>query len=131
MHALGASLVTISPQTPDNSLSMAEKNDLQFEVLSDVGNKVARQFRLVFALVEILRPLYKQIGADLQKYNGDESYELPIPGTFVIAQDGTIRLASVDADYTHRLEPSVIIESLRLLSSDPATAEGDTNENLR
>jgi peroxiredoxin len=117
MQSLGASLVAISPQTPDNSLSMAEKNDLQFEVLSDAGNTVARQFRLVFALADILRPLYKQIGADLQKYNGDESYELPIPGTFVIAQDGTIRLASVDADYTHRLEPSVILESLRTLSS--------------
>jgi len=113
IQALGASLVAISPQLPDNSLSTAEKNELQFDVLSDVGNKVARQFGLVFALVDILRPLYKQIGADLTVYNGDESWELPIPGTFVIAQDGTIRLAFVDADYTHRLEPMAIIDCLR------------------
>ncbi len=113
MQALGASLVSISPQTPDNSLSMAEKNELKFEVLSDVGNKVARQFGLVFSLVEELRPLYKGIGADLPAHNGDDSHELPIPATFVIAQDGTIRLASVDADYTHRLEPAAILDSLR------------------
>ena len=113
IHALGASLVAISPQTPDNSLSMAENNELQFEVLSDVGNRVARQFGLVFALADVLRPLYKTIGADLSTYNGDESYELPMPGTFVIAQDGIIRLAFVDADYTHRLEPAAILESLR------------------
>lgn len=120
MRALGASLVAISPQTPDNSLSTAEKNDLQFEVLSDAGNTVARQFKLVFALADILRPLYTQIGADLPKYNNEESWELPIPGTFVIAQDRTIRLASADADYTHRLEPSAIIESLRSLSAPQA-----------
>lgn len=113
MQASGASLVAISPQTPDNSLSIAEKNALTFEVLSDAGNTVARQFGLVFSLVDVLRPLYKTIGADLSKYNGDESWELPMPGTFVIAQDGTIRLAFVDADYTHRLEPAAILESLR------------------
>lgn len=117
MQALGASLVAISPQMPDNSLSMVEKNNLQFEVLSDAGNVVARHFGLVFSLVDVLRPLYITIGADLTKYNGDQSWELPIPGTFVIAQDGTIRLAFVDADYTHRLEPGAIIESLESLAS--------------
>lgn len=116
IQALGASLAAISPQTPDNSLSMAEKNALTFAVLSDVGNAVARQFKLVFSLPDILRPLYKQIGADLSKYNGDESYELPIPGTFVIAPDGIITFAFVDADYTHRLEPSAILASLRQIA---------------
>lgn len=116
MRALGASLVAISPQTPDNSLSTAEKNKLEFEVLSDKSNAVARQFGLVFTLAEVLRPLYKQLGADLVAYNGDESYELPMPGTFVIARDGIIRLAFVDADYTHRLEPAVIMKSLRTLA---------------
>lgn len=116
IHTLGAALVAISPQLPDKSLSTAEKDELKFDVLSDVGNNVARQFGLVFALVDILRPLYKQIGADLPAYNGDESWELPMPGTFVIARDGTIRLAFVDADYTHRLEPAAIVECLRTQS---------------
>lgn len=117
LRALGASLVAVSPQTPDNSLSMAEKNQLEFDVLSDVGNAVARQFGLVFSLAEELRPIYEGMGIKLPNYNGDESYELPIPGTFVIGQDGTIRLAHVDADYTHRLEPAAIIASLRTFTT--------------
>jgi peroxiredoxin len=117
IQAQGASLVAISPQTPDNSLTMAEKNDLKFEVLSDAGNRVARRFGLVFSLAAEVRTLFKGMGIDLASYNGDESYELPIPGTFVVAPDGTIRLAFVDADYTHRLEPAAIVESLRALKS--------------
>ena len=115
MQAHGAAVLAISPQTPDNSLTMVEKNELPFEVLSDVGNRVARQFGLVFALVDELRPLYDQIGAKLSDFNGDSSYELPIPATYVIGQDGVIRLAYVDADYTHRLEPVDIIDSLAAL----------------
>ena len=107
--------MAVSPQTPDNSLLTAEKNALQFEVLSDVGNTVARQFGLVFALAEILRPVYKSLGADLPAYNGDESYELPLPGTFVIAPDGTIRLAFVEANFARRLEPTAMVESLKAL----------------
>lgn len=107
--------MAVSPQTPDNSLLTAEKNELQFEVLSDVGNTVARQFGLVFTVTEKLRPIYKSLGADLPAYNGDESYELPLPGTFVIAQDGTIRLAFVDANFARRLEPAEIVESLKAL----------------
>jgi peroxiredoxin len=113
MQALGATLVAISPQTPDNSLSMAEKNALQFEVLSDQGHKVARDYKVVFSLPDVIRTIYAQIGADLPKYNGDESWELPMPGVFVIAPNGTIRLAFVDADYSHRLEPQAIIDSLK------------------
>ncbi len=104
MQSLGASLVAISHQTLDKSRLMAEKNELEFEVLSDVGNTVAHQFRVVFSLTEELKAVYKGFGLDLSAYNGDASWELPIPGTFVIGQDGTIRLAYVDADYAHRLE---------------------------
>jgi peroxiredoxin len=116
IRACGAQLVAISPQRPDQSLSMAEKNALEFEVLSDEGNRVARQFGLVFPLVERLRQIYTDVGGiDLRVYNGDDSWELPLPGTFVIARDGTVQLAYVDADYTRRLEPVEIIESLQRL----------------
>lgn len=91
---------------------MAEKNALPFEVLSDVGNRVARSFGLVFALVDELRPLYDQIGAKLSDFNGDTSYELPIPATYIIGRNGVIQLAYVDADYTRRLEPADIIDRL-------------------
>ena len=116
IRAGGAQLVAISPQRPDQSLSMAEKNALEFEVLSDAGNRVARQFGLVFPLAARLRQVYKNVGGiDLSVYNGDESWELPMPGTFVIALDRTVQLAYVEADYTRRLEPEEILDCLQQL----------------
>lgn len=113
-------MAAISPQKPEYSLSMAEKHNLGFEVLSDLGNRVARQYGLVFSLIEPLRELYiKKFGVDLQDYNGDVTYELPMPGTFIVAPDGTIRLAFVDPDYTLRLEPSEIIKTLQELALKP------------
>ena len=115
IQALGATLVAISPQTPDNSLSTVEKHELTFEVLSDVGNQVAREFGLVFTLAEELRPLYEGFGIDLPTHNGDDSFELPIPATYVIASDGSIVHAFVDPDYTKRLDPEEIVAALKTL----------------
>jgi peroxiredoxin len=117
LKALGASMAAISPQTPEYSISMAEKHQLGFEILSDVGNQVARQYGLVFSLGQPLRQLYiEKFGVDLKEYNASESYELPMPGTFVISQDGVIRFAFVDPDYTNRLEPVEIIQTLRAIT---------------
>ena len=115
IEALGAQLVTVSPQLPDNSLSTAEKLDLTFEVLSDVGNKVAREFGLVFTLPEEMRSIYQDFGIDLPAANGDESFELPMPATYVIDKSGIVRLAFVDIDYTRRLDPDDIIDALKKL----------------
>jgi len=70
---VGATLVAISPQTPDNSLSTIEKNELSFEVLSDIGNKISHQFGLTFTVSEQLRPIYESFGINLLQSNGDES----------------------------------------------------------
>ena len=113
MQALGATLIAISPQTSDNSLTIAEKNDLKFEVLSDVGNSVARKFGLAFRLVDELQAAMSAIGIKLPEFNGDDAWELPIPGTYLIDPDGTITLAYVDANYTTRLEPRDIVENLQ------------------
>jgi len=110
---LGASLVAVSPETPDHSLATAEVNALAFEVLSDRGNGVARAFGLVFELGDELKPIYEKLGIDLIKRNGDDSYELPLPATYVIAADGTVQMAFVDADYTRRLDPEEVIAALR------------------
>lgn len=115
IRALGATLVAISPQTPDHSLSMAEKQALTFTVLSDVGNRIARQFGIVFTIDEAVRDAHKQVGANLPAYNSDDTWELPIPGTFIVDQSGTVRLAFVDPNYTHRLDPSIIIAQLKKL----------------
>jgi peroxiredoxin len=118
IEALGASLVAVSPELPDNSLSTAEKNELRFHVLSDPGNAVARQYGLVFRLDDELVQIYlNQFRISLPARNGDDSWELPIPGTFVIGPDGLIRLAHADPDYTRRLEPRELLDALRLLAS--------------
>ena len=116
IKTLGAELVAISPELPDNSLSTKEKANLTFEVLSDVGNKVARDFGLVFALAEEIRPIYKNFGFDIPISNGNDSYELPVPATYVIASDSTIIYSFVEADYTKRAEPEDIIEALKAIS---------------
>ncbi len=110
--------MAISPQTPDHSLLLAEKLELTFLVLSDVGNQVARQFGLVFTIDEAVRGAHTQVGADLPKFNGDDSWELPMAGTFLVDQSGTVRLAFVDPDFTRRLDPSIIIARLREVTNN-------------
>ncbi len=114
---LDAQLIAISPNTPDNSISSIEKHGLEFEVLTDAGNKIAKEFRLVFNLAEELRPIYKQFNFDIPKYNGDESWELPIPATYIVNTDGKIMHAFVNADYTKRIEPTEIISKLKELTA--------------
>ena len=117
IRSLGAELVAISPQLPDNSLSTVEKLALDFEVLSDVGNKVANDFGLVFKLSDKMQEIYKNFGIDLPAANGDLSFELPIPATYVVAPNNIISYAYIDADYTNRLDPDIIIAELQKLDS--------------
>ena len=112
MEARGATLVAISPETPDSSLSTKEKNELSFEVLSDRGNVLARQLGLVFTLPESLRPIYQNFGIDIPAHNGDTTFELPLPATYVISADGTVVYSFASADYTQRLEPLEIVKAL-------------------
>ena len=91
---------------------------MTFTVLSDVGNTVARQYKLVFALPEQFRAMYTSIGSDVSTFDGDASWELPMPGTFIVAQDGTIHLAFVYEDHTRRLEPATLLDGLRTLRSN-------------
>jgi peroxiredoxin len=115
--ALGAQLVAISPQLPDGSLSTAEANDLIFAVLSDVGNTVARTFGLVWSLPEELRAALRSNNKALPGINGDDSWELPVPATYVIGKDYRVVLASIDVDYRQRLDPGEILAALKRLRS--------------
>ena len=115
ISAAGATLVAISPQTPDNSLSTAEKLDLAFPVLSDEGNHVAESFGLVFELPESLREVYQGFGIDLPAANGDTTFRLPLPATYVVGSDGIIAWRFADADYTKRAEPDDVLAILEAL----------------
>ena len=113
IRRLAAELVAISPQTPDYALADIEKKKLDFPVLTDAHNAVARKYGLVFKLSEALQAMQTGFGNPIPKFNGDDSWELPMPGTFVLDGSGAVRLAHVDPDYTKRLEPAAILESLR------------------
>ncbi len=113
IRGCGASLIAVSPEKPDASLTHAEKLNLEFDVLSDPGNGVAGAYGLIMTVPESLRPLYLQWGIDLPAANGDDSYQLPVPATYVIDRNGIIQAAYVDKDYTKRMEPEAIIEALK------------------
>ncbi|MFD4410431.1 peroxiredoxin-like family protein [Streptomyces sp. NPDC058467] len=113
--ARGARLVAVSPQIPDESLSLAEKHDLAFDVLSDIGSDTAKQYGLAFELPDDLAAVYDKLGFDLQRVNEGHPRTLPLPATYVIDTDGVIRWAFVNSDYTTRAEPADIIAALDAL----------------
>lgn len=115
IRSLGATLIGVSPETPDNSLTTTEKYGLDFEVVSDVGNRTARDYGLIFTVYEEMRPLYLQWGLDVPACNGDDSWELPVPATYLIGPDRVVHAAHVDRDYTKRMEPEQILEALKEL----------------
>ncbi|MEV0902178.1 peroxiredoxin-like family protein [Actinoplanes sp. NPDC049802] len=114
--ARGALLVAISPQIPDESLSLAEKHDLAFEVLSDIGSDTAKQYGLAFDLPDDLAAVYAGLNIDLQRVNAGHARTLPLPATYVIDSQATIRWAFVASDYTVRAEPSDILDALDKLA---------------
>ncbi len=90
-----------------------KKHNLTFRVIGDKQNRVASQFGLVFRLPDDLRELYRNFGLDLERFNGDDSWTLPMPGRFILNQKGIILSTHVDPDYTKRPEPSDIINILK------------------
>jgi peroxiredoxin len=111
-RAAGANLVAISPQTATNSRKSARDNGVGFPILVDPGNEVAAAFGLRFELPDYLIELYMGFKNDLPAFNRDDSWTLPMPGRFVIGQDGVILYAEVNADYTLRPEPSDLLKVL-------------------
>jgi peroxiredoxin len=112
-------LVAISPEQPDDSLSTEEKNELTFPVLSDQGLHVAKPFRITFGLPqEVIDLCLNKFDLDLRKINGVDNFDLPIPATYVVGQDSVVRYAFVDADYTTRAEPTAILQALEQLSAE-------------
>jgi len=109
----GASLVAISPQIAANSRKSVRTNGLEFPILSDTHNEVAHAFGLRFELPDYLIELYKNLRNDLPTFNDDPSWTLPMPARYVIGQDGVIRYAEVNPDYTQRPEPEAMLDALR------------------
>lgn len=114
ISGLGATLVAVSPERPDNALSTKEKNELAFEVLTDAGNGVAREYGVVFDLTDGVHENYNA-NFKLDEWNGQDSGELPLAATYVIDREGVIRWAFLDADYRARAEPADVLAALEAI----------------
>lgn len=112
LRALGASIVAISPQLPDKSLDMAERNALDYDVLSDVGAVAARAYGLAFRIPDYLVEAYRRLGHPLPAFNGTDTWELPIPATFVIDRQAIVRFSAATPDYTQRADPADLVKVL-------------------
>lgn len=115
IKAAGATLVAITPELPDSSLSTSEKHNLGFEVLTDEKSDYARELGLVFTLSEKVRPVYEQFGIEVEKHNGKGQFDLPLAATLVVDVDGTVACAAVAVDYTQRAEPADVVKELQNL----------------
>jgi peroxiredoxin len=105
----GAALVAISPQTVKQAFFMRDQHKLRFPLLSDSGNEVARQFGLTYRVPDEQKAVYQRAFVNLPLVNGDDSWELPVPATYIVDRDGTVLYASANEDYTERPEPPEIV----------------------
>lgn len=115
IRQLGASLVAISPQTTKQAFFMVDQHKLQFPLLVDAGNQVARQFGIVYRVPDEQQVIYRRAFINLPFANGDDSWELPIPATFIVDKNAIIQHAWADPDYTERPEPASMLEKLAQL----------------
>jgi peroxiredoxin len=113
IEAAGAKLVGMAPEDPDHAQDTASRYANGIEILSDARNAVSERLGLVFSLAEALRPIYLGAGLDIPAYNGDDSFRLPVPATYIVGSDGIIEADFVNADYTRRMEPADIVALLR------------------
>ncbi|WP_278381233.1 peroxiredoxin-like family protein [Chryseobacterium arthrosphaerae] len=107
-----AVLIAVSPQTPDHSLSMAEKNKLGFEVLSDQNNDFAKKLGIVFQLQDFVLPYYRNLGINLFEFNNNDENLLPVPAVFVVDQDRRVIFKYLDVNYMNRVDVEELIQAL-------------------
>lgn len=108
----GTTLIAISPQIPDHSLSMAEKNNLEFEVLTDADNNFAKKLGIAFQLQDFILPYYKELGINLSDFNKNNDNTLPIPAVFVMNENGVVTYKFLDVNYMNRMNVEELLQAL-------------------
>ena len=122
VKSLGAQIVVLTPELERYTRALHKKLNLTFDILTDLHLKTAEQFGLVFTLPDYLRDLYKSFGSTLDRFHEEAEYRLPVPARYVIDQQGVIRAADVNADYTIRSEPAETLKQLRALASQNSSS---------
>ncbi|WP_090819872.1 redoxin domain-containing protein [Paenibacillus sp. yr247] len=116
IEKLGGQLIAVTPQSPDNSLSHQEKEELTFQVLSDSNGTVSDSYKVLYQIPDYVQDVFTQkFGLDLTKFNNTARWILPVPATFIIDKEGIIRRTHVNPDFMKRMEPQEIIDQLRKL----------------
>lgn len=115
LQELRVSMIAISPQTIQQSYFMADQHKLRFPLLSDAENKIARQFRLVYRVPDYQQEIYRRAFVNLPFANGDDTWDLPIPATYILGREHEVLYGSANADYTERPEPTDIVQFLARL----------------
>jgi peroxiredoxin len=115
IHAEGADLIAISLQKQDLSISLAEKNNLTFKLLTDIEGEASEKYNILFEVPTYLREVYEQMGVNLSEYNMGEKWSLPLAATFIIDKNALIRYSFVNVDYTERMEPIDILSILSII----------------
>lgn len=113
LNELNGELIAISPETPDNSISTSQKNELTFTILSDIDNTYAKSVGLVFQIPDDLQSVYNGFGIDVEKHNGNSDFELPMPATYLVNRDREVIFSFVPEDYTERLDPETILQFIK------------------
>ena len=116
IEAKGAKLITVTPELYKFTEERIKNKNFNFQILTDLGNKAADDFGLVFELPREYREIYDRLSVNLNILNGEDSWVLPMPATFIISKQGIIESTYINADYTQRMEPDDILEKLDLLS---------------
>ena len=115
IKALGATLFAITPTVPEHSRELIDKHKLNFDMLSDPGNAYAAELGIRFQVPKEVQEIYSGFGIDLPKFNGDDSWTLPIPARLVVDKGGIVRAADIDPDYTRRPEPDKTLADVKAL----------------
>ncbi|HEO65169.1 MAG TPA: AhpC/TSA family protein [Spirochaetes bacterium] len=114
IESLGASLITISPQPPTNALSLTEKHNLAFEVLSDLYQEATHDYGLHYTVPPEVQDIYLNVfNLDLSEHTADGSWDLPVPATFILDREGIVRASYVSTNFLTRMEPEMVLEELR------------------
>jgi len=108
--AKGVTFVAISPELPDQTLTMTEKNDLKFTVLTDLGNEFATELGILCPQPDYMRPVFAAVDVDMNARNGNDSYIVPLPAFLLVDKSGVVRNRFIDPNFTHRLEPTTALE---------------------
>lgn len=122
LSAAGGTLVAISPDAPDTSLSTAEKEELEFAVLSDTDGATITAYGLRFTVDAVTRDVLSETEAAAARARGTATQVLPVPATYVIGTDGVVRYAFVDPDYKHRAEPDELVAAVTSLTGPRPSA---------